>query len=339
MAPKETMKLKTSKRSRSSKTARRSHSVNDASDGSDSSKTIVEVSDSSCNSPDKKPKVTVGLGDGYVLEVTVGSGDAPDEECLRRVEEETQHRLADVAPYDPSVPMAVAKAKAVAKARRDGTLAPEDSGLACSSSSFKDEIGVWVDTHPWNRRGPSAIPDTPPPITLTPKAHNHLDMPPPDGFDHDKADDTMRKVYKEHREQMVLAQQGRWHHAESLQGTRVMESLQVYKADGIMRIMDSDGDLEFEDGKKAAKIMEGVLQRGDKEYQEARQKIIDGLKAQGSLAEQGMLARMMEAQDAWMKRKDDKKDLVSDDHSMDEEKDDKKADKKDEDLVCLIYVL
>ena len=319
MAPKETMKLKTSKRSRSSKTARRSHSVNDASDGSDSSKTIVEVSDSSCNSPDKKPKVTVGLGDGYVLEVTVGSGDAPDEECLRRVEEETQHRLADVAPYDPSVPMAVAKAKAVAKARRDGTLAPEDSGLACSSSSFKDEIGVWVDTHPWNRRGPSAIPDTPPPITLTPKAHNHLDMPPPDGFDHDKADDTMRKVYKEHREQMVLAQQGRWHHAESLQGTRVMESLQVYKADGIMRIMDSDGDLEFEDGKKAAKIMEGVLQRGDQGYQEARQKIMDGLKAEAadfSLAEQGMMARLMEAQDARMKRKDDKKDLVSDDHSV-----------------------
>jgi len=319
MAPKETMKLKTSKRSRSSKTARRSHSVNGASDGSDSSKTIVEVSDSSCNSPDKKPKVTVGLGDGYVLEVTVGSGDAPDEECLRRVEEETQHRLADVAPYDPSVPMAVAKAKAVAKARRDGTLAPEDSGLACSSSSFKDEIGVWVDTHPWNRRGPSAIPDTPPPITLTPKAHNHLDMPPPDGFDHDKADDTMRKVYKEHREQMVLAQQGRWHHAESLQGTRVMESLQVYKADGIMRIMDSDGDLEFEDGKKAAKIMEGVLQRGDQGYQEARQKIMDGLKAEAadfSLAEQGMMARLMEAQDARMKRKDDKKDLVSDDHSV-----------------------
>ena len=242
MAPKETMKLKTSKRSRSSKTARRSHSANDAPDGSDSSKTIVEVSDSSCDSPDKKPKVTVGLGDGYVLEVTVGEGDAPDEECLRRVEEETQHRLADVAPYDPSVPMAVAKAKAVAKARRDGTLAPEDSGLACSSSSFKDEIGVWVDTRPWNRRGPSAIPDIPPPITLTPKAHNHHDMPPPDGFDHDKADDTMRKVYKEHREQMVLAQQGRWHHAESLQRTRVMESLQVYKADGIMRIMDSDGE-------------------------------------------------------------------------------------------------
>ena len=319
MAPKETMKLKTSKRSRSSKTARRSHSVNDASDGSDSSKTIVEVSDSSCNSPDKKPKVTVGLGDGYVLEVTVGSGDAPDEECLRRVEEETQHRLADVAPYDPSVPMAVAKAKAVAKARRDGTLAPEDSGLACSSSSFKDEIGVWVDTHPWNRRGPSAIPDTPPPITLTPKAHNHLDMPPPDGFDHDKADDTMRKVYKEHREQMVLAQQGRWHHAESLQGTRVMESLQVYKADGIMRIMDSDGDLEFEDGKKAAKIMEGVLQRGDQGYQEAGQKIMDGLKAEAAyfpLAEQGMMARLMEAHDARMKRKDDKKDLVSDDHSV-----------------------
>ena len=351
MAPKETMKLKTSKRSRSSKTARRSHSVNDASDGSDSSKTIVEVSDSSCDSPDKKPKVTVGLGDGYVLEVTVGSGDAPDEECLRRVEEETQHRLADVAPYDPSVPMAVAKAKAVAKARRDGTLAPEDSGLACSSSSFKDEIGVWVDAHPWNRRGPSAIPDTPPPITLTPKAHNHLDMPPPDGFDHDKADDTMRKVYKEHREQMVLAQQGRWHHAESLQrtrvmeslqvyqprfmrimdsdgdphhaeslqGTRVMESLQVYKADGIMRVMDSDGDLEFEDGKKAAKIMEGVLQRGDQGYQEAGQKIMDGLKAEAAyfpLAEQGMMARLMEAHDARMKRKDDKKDLVSDDHSV-----------------------
>ena len=319
MAPKETMKLKTSKRSRSSKTARRSHSANDAPDGSDSSKTIVEVSDSSCDSPDKKPKVTVGLGDGYVLEVTVGEGDAPDEECLRRVEEETQHRLADVAPYDPSVPMAVAKAKAVAKARRDGTLAPEDSGLACSSSSFKDEIGVWVDTHPWNRRGPSAIPDTPPPITLTPKAHNHLDMPPPDGFDHDKADDTMRKVYKEHREQMVLAQQGRWHHAESLQGTRVMESLQVYKADGIMRVMDSDGDLEFEDGKKAAKIMEGVLQRGDQGYQEAGQKIMDGLKAEAAyfpLAEQGMMARLMEAHDARMKRKDDKKDLVSDDHSV-----------------------
>jgi len=46
------------------------------------------------------------------------------------------------------------------------------------------------------------------------------------------------------------------------------------------------GDAELEDGKKAAKIMEGVLQRGDKGYQEARQKIIDGLKAQGSLAAQ-----------------------------------------------------
>ena len=33
-------------------------------------------------------------------------------------------------------------------------------------------------------------------------------------------------------------------------------------------------DLEFEDGKKAAKIMEGVLQRGDQGYQEAGQKII-----------------------------------------------------------------
>ena len=44
------------------------------------------------------------------------------------------------------------------------------------------------------------------------------------------------------------------------------------------------GDAELEDGKKAAKIMEGVLQRGDKGYQEARQKIIDGLKAQGSPA-------------------------------------------------------
>jgi len=98
-----------------------------------------------------------------------------------------------------------------------------------------------------------------------------------------------------------------------------MESLQVYKADGIMRIMDSDGDLEFEDGKKAAKIMEGVLQRGDQGYQEARQKIMDGLKAEAadfSLAEQGMMARLMEAQDARMKRKDDKKDLVSDDHSV-----------------------
>ena len=48
---------------------------------------------------------------------------------------------------------------------------------------------------------------------------------------------------------------------------------------------------------------------------------------------------MMEAQDAWMKRKDGNKDLVSDDHSMDEEKDDKKADKKDEDLVRLICSL
>jgi len=83
--------------------------------------------------------------------------------------------------------------------------------------------------------------------------------------------------------------------------------------------MDSDGDLEFEDGKKAAKIMEGVLQRGDQGYQEARQKIMDGLKAEAadfSLAEQGMMARLMEAQDARMKRKDDKKDLVSDDHSV-----------------------
>ena len=41
-------------------------------------------------------------------------------------------------------------------------------------------------------------------------------------------------------------------------------------------------DAELEDGKKAAKIMEGVLQRGDKGYQEARQKILDGLSAKGS---------------------------------------------------------
>ena len=41
-------------------------------------------------------------------------------------------------------------------------------------------------------------------------------------------------------------------------------------------------DAELEDGKKGAKIMEGVLQRGDKGYQEARQKILDGLSAKGS---------------------------------------------------------
>jgi len=41
-------------------------------------------------------------------------------------------------------------------------------------------------------------------------------------------------------------------------------------------------DAELEDGKKVAKIMEGVLQRGDKGYQEARQKILDGLSAKGS---------------------------------------------------------
>ena len=81
---------------------------------------------------------------------------------------------------------------------------------------------------------------------------------------------------------------------------------------------DSDGDQEFEDGKKAAKIMEGVLQRGDKEYQEARQKIIDGLKAQGSLAGQGSpMQRMMEQVMGKGQRKDDKKDLVSDDHEAD----------------------
>ena len=40
-------------------------------------------------------------------------------------------------------------------------------------------------------------------------------------------------------------------------------------------------DAELEDGKKAAKIMEGVLQRGDKGYQEARQKILDDLAAKG----------------------------------------------------------
>ena len=117
----------------------------------------------------------------------------------------------------------------------------------------------------------------------------------------------------------IMDSDGDPHHAESLQGTRVMESLQVYKADGIMRVMDSDGDLEFEDGKKAAKIMEGVLQRGDQGYQEAGQKIMDGLKAEAAyfpLAEQGMMARLMEAHDARMKRKDDKKDLVSDDHSV-----------------------
>ena len=100
-----------------------------------------------------------------------------------------------------------------------------------------------------------------------------------------------------------------------------------------------DDAMMFEDGKKAAKIMEGVLRPGDKGYQEARQEILEGLKAQSSLAEQEGLARMMEAQDAWMKRKDGNKDLVSDDHSMDEEKDDKKADKKDEDLVRLICSL
>jgi hypothetical protein len=125
------------------------------------------------------------------------------------------------------------------------------------------------------------------------------------------------------------------------------------------------GDAELEDGKKAAKIMEGVLQRGDKGYQEARQKIIDGLKAQGSLAAQGSPMQRMIEQVMENDNKDDKKEaaeqrvtimvsddnvnLVSDDDdSMDEEgsfviekkdenKDDKKDDKKDEDLVSLMF--
>lgn len=125
------------------------------------------------------------------------------------------------------------------------------------------------------------------------------------------------------------------------------------------------GDAELEDGKKAAKIMEGVLQRGDKGYQEARQKIIDGLKAQGSLAAQGSPMQRMIEQVMGNDNKDDKKEaaeqrvtimvsddnvnLVSDDDdSMDEEgsfviekkdenKDDKKDDKKDEDLVSLMF--
>jgi hypothetical protein len=125
------------------------------------------------------------------------------------------------------------------------------------------------------------------------------------------------------------------------------------------------GDAELEDGKKAAKIMEGVLQRGDKGYQEARQKIIDGLKAQGSLAAQGSPMQRMIEQVMGNDNTDDKKEaaeqrvtimvsddnvnLVSDDDdSMDEEgsfviekkdenKDDKKDDKKDEDLVSLMF--
>ena len=44
-------------------------------------------------------------------------------------------------------------------------------------------------------------------------------------------------------------------------------------------------DAELEDGKKVAKILEGVLQRGDKGYQEARQKILDDLSARGSFNE------------------------------------------------------
>jgi hypothetical protein len=122
------------------------------------------------------------------------------------------------------------------------------------------------------------------------------------------------------------------------------------------------GDAELEDGKKAAKIMEGVLQRGDKGYQEARQKIIDGLKAQGILSPMQRMIEQVMGND----NKDDKKEaaeqrvtimvsdsigvhLVSDDDdSMDEEgsfviekkdenKDDKKDDKKDEDLVSLMF--
>jgi hypothetical protein len=126
------------------------------------------------------------------------------------------------------------------------------------------------------------------------------------------------------------------------------------------------GDAGLEYGKNAAKIMEGVLQRGDKGYQEARQKIIDGLKAQGSLAAQGSPMQRMIEQVMENDNKDDKKEaaeqrvtimvsdsigvhLVSDDDdSMDEEgsfviekkdenKDDKKDDKKDEDLVSLMF--
>jgi hypothetical protein len=127
------------------------------------------------------------------------------------------------------------------------------------------------------------------------------------------------------------------------------------------------GDAELEDGKKAAKIMEGVLQRGDKGYQEARQKIIDGLKAQGILAAQGSPMQRMIEQVMGNDNKDDKKEaaeqrvtimvsdsigvhLVSDDddsmadeeaslviEKKDENKDDKKDDKKDEDLVSLMF--
>ena len=183
------MKPETSKRSRSSKSARRSHSVNDELDGSDSSKTIMEVSDSSSHSPEKKPK--------FVL-----------EEVNKR-----NNWLADVGPYDPSVPMAVAKAKAVAKARRDGTLAPGDSGLAYVLGQAK----------------------------AVAKARRDGMLAPED------AEEIMQKVCKEHGAQMascrmhnkvdgimqgitqrVLAPQGRWHHAERLQRTRVT--------------MDSDGE-------------------------------------------------------------------------------------------------
>ena len=62
----------------------------------------------------------------------------------------------------------------------------------------------------------------------------------------------------------------------------------------------------IEDGKKVAKIrgyQEAFLQRGDKGYQEARQKILDGLRAQGSPAMQRMIEQVMENDN-----EDDKKD-------------------------------
>ena len=60
----------------------------------------------------------------------------------------------------------------------------------------------------------------------------------------------------------------------------------------------------IEDGKKVANnYQEAVLQRGDKGYKEARQKILDGLRAQGSPAMQGMIEQVMENDN-----EDDKKD-------------------------------
>jgi len=65
----------------------------------------------------------------------------------------------------------------------------------------------------------------------------------------------------------------------------------------------------IEDGKKVAKnYQEAVLQRGDKGYKEARQKILDGLRAQGSPAMQGMIEQVMENDNKEDDKKDDKND-------------------------------